>query len=148
MTIYHVLTLIGVIGCLFFVGKLLAARSSVNKGQIMPQGNALAPTDVSRLVEDVSRELAGISPNTAIDPRFEQNIQTLIDNFDPNRGRFWSWWLRGKAEGRNKLLTALNEQQRQLIEQGAMLASHAHESQKAYADTRAYVVSRAVELFD
>ncbi len=120
----------------------------VNPREGAPHPDALTHADVTHLVDDVSRELASIFPQAVVDPRFKQNIQTLINDFDPQRGRFWSWWLRGKAESRNKLLTAMNDQQRALIEQGAMLARHVNESQMAYAQTRSFVVKHAIELFE
>lgn len=49
-----------------------------------------------------------------VDNRSSQNLQPLIDYYNPSRGRFTSWWETGKSERRNKLLLALNAEQKTL----------------------------------
>lgn len=60
----------------------------------------------------------------------QRNYKSLVEFYNPNHGRFTSWWRRGKGEARNKFLTVVNEQQRLLIEQAAMLERAADEEIK------------------
>lgn len=79
--------------------------------------------------------------------RTERNVNDLIKYYDPSRGRLSSWWQRRKAEGRNRLLEVLNEEQARVIEQGAMLERAIREDRKNESDFHVYLAENAAILF-
>jgi hypothetical protein len=76
----------------------------------------------------------------------DENIQRVVDYYDPNRGRFSSWWQRGKAESRNRLLSVLNEEQLLIIQQGALLEESYRNKQKTEIDFKLWLAQNASVL--
>lgn len=81
------------------------------------------------------------------DEDMSENIETLISYYNPRRGRLSSWWQRGKAEGRTKLLRALNDEQALVIEQGAMLEKAVLEGRKHRSEVELFVRKNEHILF-
>jgi hypothetical protein len=73
----------------------------------------------------------------------QQSIEQIKAHYSPRRGRFTSWWQRGKGEGRNKLLTVLNQEQVLVIQKAAVLEQQAMASGKALAEYQTYLVNNA-----
>lgn len=76
-------------------------------------------------------------------PYTEQAIEAIKAHYHPSRGRFTSWWQRGKAEGRNKLLEALNEEQLRVIQHGAILEQEAIKSRQGFVTYQTFLVQNA-----
>lgn len=73
--------------------------------------------------EEVGRRLKSKYPasySAYVDVQFTEKVQNLLDYYNPKKGRFTSWWQRGKADSRSDLLQALNQEQRLFLEQAAM----------------------------
>jgi hypothetical protein len=81
-----------------------------------------------------------------VSPQIRDNIQTLFDYYDPSSGKLSSWWQRGKAESRARLLGVLNQEQLLIIEQGAILEDKVREGQKRESDFLLYVANNAHAL--
>lgn len=84
-----------------------------------------------------------------------RNVESLIEYYDPARGRISSWWNRGKAEGRVKYLTVTNDEQRLLIEQAAMLERAAaeerslkFESKRQQIEFNIFIARNAIALME
>jgi len=73
----------------------------------------------------------------------ESNVESLTAYYDPNKGRLSSWWRRGKAESRVKLLSVLNEEQYLVIQQGAMLEEAVRNGKKSKSDYERYLAQNA-----
>jgi hypothetical protein len=78
----------------------------------------------------------------------DTDIQAVIDYYSPERGKLTSWWQRGKAEGRGKLLEALNLEQRLVIEQGAILESSVLSGEKAASDHQVFLAKNHHTLLE
>lgn len=94
--------------------------------------------------EEVGRRLQAKFPGAyddfvEVDYAVNSNVQELVDYYNPERGRLTSWWQRGKAEGRGKLLEALNTEQRLVIEQGAILEASVLEGKKTASDHQVFI---------
>lgn len=82
------------------------------------------------------------------DLKLQRKVEDVVDYYRPSRGKFTSWWQRGKAEGREKLLTVINNEQRLLIEQAAMLERAALDNDKAQMEFQMFVAHNAVALYE
>lgn len=69
-----------------------------------------------------------ISNDTAHLDRLLVEMDKLANLYNADRGRITSWWQRGKAESRGKMLFALNEEMRLIIEV-ISLRSQAHSAE-------------------
>lgn len=76
----------------------------------------------------------------------QQDIQIIVDHYHPNLGRLSSWWRRGQAESRNLLLSVLNEEQLQVIRQGAILEEAIIAKKKSMAEYQIWVTQNAATL--
>jgi hypothetical protein len=75
-----------------------------------------------------------------------RQIISLRAYYKPSRGRLTSWWQRGKAEARDKLLAILNEEQVKAIEQGAMLEQAIRNGRKNEIDFKVFAAQNAEVL--
>lgn len=74
-------------------------------------------------------------------------VTDLMKFYDPNKGRLSSWWQRGKSESRARLLTVLNEEQRLVIEQGAILQDAVLEGKRKMVDFEMFLANHQFALF-
>jgi hypothetical protein len=98
------------------------------------------PTPVTKALQNFATPVSPVEYST------EENIQRVVDYYNPNRGRLISWWQRGKAESRNKLLTVLNEEQLLVIEQGALLEESYRRKQKSEVEYQVWLAQNASVL--
>jgi hypothetical protein len=101
--------------------------------------------------EEVGRKVRAKYPgeyDDFIDYQTESNIQSVIEYYKPNRGRLTAWWQRGKAEGRGKLLDALNLEQQRVVEQGAILESAVLQGQKTFSDHELFIAQNQSVLLE
>lgn len=83
-----------------------------------------------------------------VDPKLTQNIQTTINYYNPSRGRFTSWWQRGKAEARVALQRVLNDEQILIIQQAATLEREVMDGKRRQVDFSLYVAQNATVLIE
>jgi hypothetical protein len=82
--------------------------------------------------------------------RIDSNIQinteakALQAYYSPNKGRIASWWEGRKSKSRSNLLIALNEEQRLVIEQAAMLERAAINDKKRRAEFQTFIAQHTV----
>lgn len=77
--------------------------------------------------------------------RFDM-LEAVKAYYDPGRGRLTSWWQRGKAEGRQRLSDALNNEQISVIQQGALLEQHIRDGLQNEAVFRTFITQNAALL--
>jgi hypothetical protein len=85
-------------------------------------------------------------PEHGVSYAIDRDIQIIVDHYHPNHGRLSAWWQRGKAESRSRLLSVLNDEQLQVIEQGAILEDAIIRKKKKLADYQMWVIQNAVTL--
>lgn len=73
-------------------------------------------------------------------------LEKVVKYYNPKRGRLTSWWQRGRAESRGRLLTALNEEQVLVIQQGAVLEGHIRLGLQNEAAFRVFIAQNAAVL--
>jgi hypothetical protein len=73
----------------------------------------------------------------------QQAIEQIKQHYNPQRGVFTSWVQRMKGEGRNKLLTVLNQEQVQVIQNAAILEQQAMQSRERFAQYQTFLVQNA-----
>lgn len=73
------------------------------------------------IIDSIAKTDSSLAISIEAEKNLQRNIESLVEYYKPDRGRFTSWWNKGKAEAREKLLDALNREQRQLIDQTVML---------------------------
>jgi hypothetical protein len=76
------------------------------------------------------------------------NVQSLLDYYSPKRGRLSSWWQRGKAESRGRLVAVLSQEQWLVIQQGAILADAIRNRTKSDSDFQIYLAQNAQVLLE
>lgn len=82
------------------------------------------------------------------DAQTTANVQSLLEYYNPSRGRLSSWWQRGRAESRSKLLSVLNSEQLLVVEQGAVLADAIRNRTKTESDFQVYIARNAEVLLE
>jgi hypothetical protein len=76
------------------------------------------------------------------------NLQQILDYYSPKKGRFTSWWQRGKAESRLGLQTVLNAEQMAVIEAGAVLEKSILEGRKSIAEAEVFIKANQYALVE
>jgi hypothetical protein len=79
---------------------------------------------------------------------FENLTKDLVEYYNPHQGRLSSWWKRGKAEARTKLLQVLNAEQRLVLEQGAIAEEKAMVTEAARLQFETFVAQHIIELME
>lgn len=91
----------------------------------------------------VTNQPDSIAPFPDEFPYTQQAIEQIKAHYTPQRGRFTSWWERGKAEGRNKLLEVLNAEQVAVIKNAAILEQQAMASRERFAQYQTFLTQNA-----
>lgn len=74
-------------------------------------------------------------------------VSQLVEYYKPSRGRLSSWWQRGKAESRVKLLRVLNEEQSLVLQQAAMLEEAVREGRLKMVEFEMFLAQHHFTLF-
>jgi hypothetical protein len=75
-------------------------------------------------------------------------ITDLMQFYKPDQGRFKNWWNRGKSESRANLVKVVTEEQRALIEQGAVLQEAALMDKKKMAEFEMFLATHYLALHE
>lgn len=122
------------------------------QGHEMPEGLKTRPTSTpqsnrkSHSLENSVVELLGDLREYEVDPKLEENLQVLLDYYNPKRGTFTSWWQRRKSEGRTALNLQVSAEYLSVIEQGHLLETAIREGKQKEIDFRMWVAKNGLIL--
>lgn len=124
------------------------------KAKVMNENTSLeiiAATDANEMtIDQALSKLADtdsyISSLLNADPNLPSKVQATLDFYKPSRGIFGSWMHKIRAEGRTKLLTVLNEEQRLLIEQAATFETQVMEGKRKQAEYKMFLIQNHFQL--
>jgi len=107
-----------------------------------PEYNDLTNEQVGRLVRDKYPDKYG----EFLDVETFDKVRTLEKYYNPNRGRLTSWWQRGKAEGRTKLLEVLTQEERLVLEQAAIMEQQVQARVRSNLEFEQFLATHHVTL--
>ncbi|HSK70931.1 MAG TPA: hypothetical protein VK892_04495, partial [Pyrinomonadaceae bacterium] len=97
-------------------------------------------------IADIALVDTGLRELLFADPALAGKIQQSFDYYDPRLGVFSNWLRRLRGEGRNKLLEVLNQEQKLLIEQAAILERQVREGKREQVEYHLFVARNISEL--
>ncbi|HEY0427511.1 MAG TPA: hypothetical protein VGC76_06870 [Pyrinomonadaceae bacterium] len=135
--------------------SLVKAESKAITPEVVSPLSTFFETASKRSRNSFSEELQAIADadinlysSILSDDGLRRNVEALFKYYEPTRGRISSWWRRGQGEGRVKLLSVTNEEQRLLIEQAAMLERAAAEDKRRKVEFNIFIAQNAIALVE
>lgn len=75
--------------------------------------------------------------------QLQEQLSSLRDFYNPNKGRLSSWWQQGKSNSRSGMLRSFNEEEKLLIERAVILENAAINNKKKRAEFQTFIATHA-----
>jgi len=97
----------------------------------------------------LNSNFTNIDSSTALQSaNFQKKFDALLDYYQPQRGRFSSWWQSKKAESRIHLQKLINEEEQLVIEQGIMIENAVLSQRRNKAEFEMFLRQNAFVLIE
>lgn len=129
-----------------FPGKYDDYEDDVYQGG---NGIPMPPSSIEKVNDEFNsslQDLTGGMTDIQIDPRLDQNLQTLLDYYNPKRGVITSWWQERKSLGRTEMLTQVSSEYLEVLRQARLLEEDVRTGRVNEITFRMFVAQNAVAL--